>query len=410
MFAGNRTRGRTGTEKHKLQRLLIIAFAPLRRDPRVLRQIELFRDHYQVITMGYGGAPDGVTKHVRLAEPGPSSLPQRLRKGVRMLLGRHKANYGSFPGVHPARSWLRDHGDEFDAVLTNDLSTVPVALETGKPVHADLHEYALGQHADRMWRLYQLPVLEMCADQLTQVNSTTSVANGIAALYDENWGTNTQVVVNAPRYRDADLPSAPVGRPIRLVYMGVARAVRSLNIPIEAVKRVNAAGPGSLTLDMFLMPAEPGYVESLLSEAGDLSGTGIRINDPVPAEQMVDVLADFDVAVVFFPPHTPNLKHVLPNKFFEAVQARIGVIIGPSPEMVPYVQECGFGEVTSGWTVDDLTQTLGSLTPEKVDSWKVAADRAARDLSSEQQSTSWEDAVGALFQAPDGLRAEEDND
>ena len=379
-----------------MDRLLIISVSPLRQDPRVLRQIDLFKDRYEVITMGYGPSPDGVKKHVRLPRPAPTTALQKFRKALGALLGKHVENYQGFPGIWSAQDWLRTHSDEFDAVLVNDLGPLPVAVGTGKPTHADLHEYALGQHTNWLWRKYQLPVLEYCAEQLKRASSTTAVSAGIAALYDDQWDTHTKVVANTPHYQDG-YRLLPTGRPIRLVYMGVGREVRSLDLPIEAVKRVNAARPGALTLDMYLAEAEAGYLEKLRLAAGDSSRTGVRINDPVPANEMISTLSQFDVAVVFFPPKTLNLKFTLPNKFFEAVQARIGVVTGPSPEMVPYLERFGFGEATTGWTVDDLAQTLGSLTPEKVDQWKAAADSAAADLSSDEQDAVWAAAVSALF-------------
>ena len=38
-------------------RLLIASLSPLVGDARVLKQIERFRDGYEVVTLGYGDAP-----------------------------------------------------------------------------------------------------------------------------------------------------------------------------------------------------------------------------------------------------------------------------------------------------------------------------------------------------------------
>jgi hypothetical protein len=102
------------------------------------------------------------------------------------------------------------------------------------------------------------------------------------------------------------------------------------------------------------------------------------------------------VSIVFLPPTNFNLANALPNKFFEAVQARLGVIVGPSPAMVSLVREYGFGTVTEDFTTDALTATLKSLTPELVSGWKQAAHEAAHALSAEQQVKLWETSIARI--------------
>jgi hypothetical protein len=119
----------------------------------------------------------------------------------------------------------------------------------------------------------------------------------------------------------------------------------------------------------------------------------IRFRDPVPYSQLVATLSEYDVSLVFLPPTNFNLKNALPNKFFEAVQARIGLIVGPSPAMVALVEQYGLGAVTADFSADSLRTTLHGLTAEKISEWKRAADAAARPLSAESQVLAWQKAV-----------------
>lgn len=378
-----------------LKKLLIISVSDLRSDPRVSRQIELFKDDYDVITMGYGDRPDGVRRHVRLPRPRPTNLAQKLRKMALSLFGRHEATHLEFPGIAAAKDWFATHKEDFDAVFVNDLSPLPLAVGTGKPVHVDLHEYSLGQHPTFLWRLYQLPVLRWAAQSLKDVTSATVVSPGIGKLYEDLGAPKPHVVTNGPKH----LPGVEVSKtnwPIKLVHMGVAHEQRSLEMCVRAVQAANERKPGSLTLDMYLVPIKPAYLETLEVEARR-AGPSVRLHDPVPFDEMLPTLKKHDAALIFYPPKLPNLKYSLPNKFFEAVQARIGVIVGPSQEMIPYVEAFGFGEATDGWSVEDLTETLAGLTTEKVDGWKEAADSAAEELGAENQDLIWRERVAALF-------------
>lgn len=379
-----------------MERLLIISVSPLKRDPRVLRQIALFQEDYEVVTMGYGDRPEGVERHIRLPEPHRTTYPQKVLKALMSTLGRYDWLYSHLPGINAAKAWLDTHQDDYDAILTNDLAPVPAAVATEKPVHADLHEYALGQHSSWTWKLFQAPLMRYCASSLKRVRSRSTVSAGIGRLYDEELGGKTEVVASGPYYR-SDLAPTGTGRPIRLVHMGVARENRSLERYIEAARMVNAESPGSITLDLYLMPIRPEHIDELKDQAGDPGVTGVRICDPVPFDEMVDTLHQYDVAVVFFPPNTLNLRYVLPNKFFEAIQARIGVITGPSEELTPYLDKYGIGTATNGWNSSDLAETMSELSSGQVNEWKRNADVAAKELSAEKQDHVWEGLVAGLF-------------
>jgi hypothetical protein len=93
----------------------------------------------------------------------------------------------------------------------------------------------------------------------------------------------------------------------------------------------------------------------------------------------------WDLAIIFFPPIRTNLKHTLPNKFFEAVQGRLGIVSGESPEMARLIREGGFGTVVQGWTAADLAAAINGLTTEDVTRMKAASDQAARELNSENE-------------------------
>ena len=125
----------------------------------------------------------------------------------------------------------------------------------------------------------------------------------------------------------------------------------------------------------------------------------VRFRDPVPYTELVRTMSEYDASVVFFPPTTFNLRHTLPNKFFEAVQARIGLITGPSPAMVPLMEEYGLGAVTEDFSAASLRETLHGLTAGKISAWKKAADAAARPLSAESQVLAWQQAVEDIVSA-----------
>lgn len=364
-------------------RLLILSFSDIRSDARVLRQVRLFRDDYELTTCGYGEAPEGVAGHVRI----PDELVHWHKDRALLLQRRYAAVYRSNAVVaHLEERLPRDH---FDIVLADDADTVPLALSL-RPrlgVHADLHEYATRQNEEsRRWRWFVAPYYRwLVRTFVTRVTSVSTVGAGLAAEYRREFGIDPGVVVNAAPFRDAE--PRPVGSTLRLVHSGLARRNRQLEVMTEAVERTTA----DVTLDLYLMPNDPAYLAELRQRTA--GSARVTVRDPVPHDELATTLAAYDVGVFVLPPLTFNYRWTLPNKFFDFVQARLGILVGPSPEMARLVREHGLGTVTDGFATEDLVRTLDRLDPEQVAAWKRASHAVAAQFSAEEQIQGWARAL-----------------
>ena len=120
-------------------RLLIISFSTIASDARVLKQVRRLATEYELHTVGYGPAPEGVAGHVRVPDELAIWRYDRARRrdaAVReRVLEQSRRSHSSSNALA---------GTDWDVVLANDVDTVGLALSL-KPalgVHADLHEYA----------------------------------------------------------------------------------------------------------------------------------------------------------------------------------------------------------------------------------------------------------------------------
>ncbi|GAA1485861.1 glycosyltransferase [Brachybacterium fresconis] len=368
--------------------LLIASFSTLTRDPRVQRQIDLLAAEFEVTTVGFGTSPHPEVTHIELPE-GTRAWPSSKQY---LLSGRYRRAYWDMSAVRAAREALADRVGTTDIVLANDVNTLPLALWLAPRlgVHADLHEYAPREKEHvRSWRWFVAPYQRwICRTCLPEVASITTVSPGLADEYAARFGVDVQVVTNASAYEDR--APRPTGQTIRLLHTGVARANRRLESMIDALR----GAPATLTLDLMLVPSEPGYIEALRERASDLPAVTFR--DPVAYTELVDAVAEYDVSIVVFPATTFNLEHSLPNKLFEAVQARTAVLVGPSPDMAELVREHGLGRVLDGADAASLRAALETMTPADVDRFKHAADAAATELSAEHQIDTWRRAITAI--------------
>lgn len=370
------------------RRLLIVSFSRIVDDARVMRQVRLLTPRYDVVTCGYGPAPASVREHL--------AIPDEIvwwHKDRRLLLQRRfAAAYRRAPVVEHLWPVLR--GQVFDIILANEADTVPLALAQ-RPrfgVHADLHEFAPAQNPSARWRAFVAPYYRwLCREYVTRASSVTTVSQGLRDGYRRDFGLEADVVPNAAPYADMRPgPVPPPGEAIRLVHSGNAQPGRHLELLIDAVRRARRA----VTLDLYLMPTDTGYLAELRRLAA--ATPGVTVRPPVPHTQLVDALNAYDVGLHVLPPATYNHRWALPNKLFDYVQARLGLVVGPSPEMARLVRDHALGAVTDDFTAASLAAQIDGLDAARVTTWKAASHRAAAELAAERAVVPWQRAIDAL--------------
>ena len=367
-------------------RVLVLSFSPIASDARVLKQVRHLSDGFDVVTCGYGPAPEGVTAHLQ--------VPDELRNELdgRLITARaYRAAYLAQAGVR----WVSRNlpAGAADVVVANDLDAVPLALRL-RPragVHADLHEYFPRLHEEHeAWMRRISPYQEwLCRRFLPPCAAVTTVSHRIAEEYAEQFGVEVGVVTNAAPW--ADLAPGPVGSPLRLVHSGACLRNRDLHVMVEAV--VRAAGDGAdVTLDLYLTPNDPGYLQELRAAAVASEGV-VTVHDPVPYADLVATLNGYDVGVHVLPPSSFNNANALPNKIFDYVQARLGLLVGPSPEMAMLVHRHDLGVVATAFDARAVADAVGRLDAPSVIAFKAAAHAAAHELSDAEQSRRWVESV-----------------
>ncbi|MCK3770205.1 glycosyltransferase [Microbacterium aerolatum] len=368
--------------------MLILSFSPIVGDARVLKQVARFTGEYDVTTLGYGEAPQGVVEHISM----PREIRFDDRDGKLVLLKRYRRVYWKLSAVKWSRAALK--GRRFDVIIANDVEAVPVAVAL-KPrygVLADLHEYSPRLHDDNpSWFEKITPWFEWVVRRyVTRADAWTTVSEGLAAEYERNFGFHAELVSNATPYQE--LEPSPVSSPIRLVHSGAGLVNRQLHLMAEAV----ASADADVTLDFYLTPNHPAYMDELKAFAATTDR--VRVLDPVPYSELVATLNQYDVGVFMLPPRTFNYRHALPNKLFDFVQARLGIVVGPSPEMAAYVTDHHLGVVSDEFTVDSLRAAIETLTVEKVSEYKRNAHASAAELAGEHQVEKWASIVAGLME------------
>ena len=359
---------------------LVICAADPASDPRPNRIIRCLAKDFRVTVLARGRVelPDVACE---LIPPLPSRSPlQRLTNAIRLKRGHYRHMVWT-PGLREIASRLRAR--EFDFIAVHDLRLLPVALairgQNRSKVLFDAREYYSRHYEDLWWwrLLYQPMNRALCRRFLPRADRIMTVSHGLAAEYEREFGVRCDVLPGMPSPRA--LAPGPVDPScIRIIHHGLASPSRRLEGMIEVMRRL----PARFRLDLMLMPSDPRYLAQLERTAATVPG--VRILPPVPFAQLVEATNTYDIGLFLVPPVSFNLRFTLPNKFFEFIQARLMVAIGPSPEMARYVREHDLGVVANDFEPATLAKALAALSAEDIARFKRNADCAARILNSNQ--------------------------
>lgn len=376
-------------------RILCVSFSDIAQDSRVLRQLEVLAELGDVTTVGYGVKPGPATEHLEV-DSALASLPQTPSGVALLALRRFDQVEFAAPALRAALEVVGDR--EFDLVVANEARAMAFALRVAKgaPVVADMHEWAPEERAHvRSWRLLVKPFMtQQCEKYLPKMAAVTVVNDSIGKLYLDRFGVKTHTVRNASAFRDLSPSEVPDDR-IRLVHSGGAVPGRNIEALIEAVRGLD----DRFTLDLYLVPARDGgkYLGTLRELIG--GDERITLHPPVPTTELVDTLNAYDVGIYSLPPLTANHRLMLPNKIFDFIQARLGVVFGTAPETDRLINEHKLGLVVPDTSAQAMRDTLATLTVEKVREFKQNTHVAAKVLNSAEDSAVIREVVGGLLRA-----------
>jgi hypothetical protein len=187
------------------QKILIICFSDLVRDPRVCRQILSLNGLYDIVAAGYVNPNVENVDFIQLDKNSNKNIMLNLIKFIQIKLGLYDSYYWSKAEHIDAYQKLKSI--DYDLILANDLDALPLAVRLAKEKNIkliyDAHEYSPREFENSLkWRLlWQRYKYNLCKKYLPQVNAMTTVCDGIAKEYYREFGVDKpNVITNAPFY------------------------------------------------------------------------------------------------------------------------------------------------------------------------------------------------------------------
>ena len=385
--------------------ILIVCAADPQRDPRPNRMTRWLKDEHNVTVIGQNqiqmnGIQSADFSSVSSERNGESEKQEKKKWKTALAMRYPKIFYilGSvkffgkallqtpakrvsfeLEGTKALRAAMKSR--QFDLIISHDLSLLPFVWDikgTDTKILLDAREYYPRNYDDQWrWRWFEKPFnTYLCKKYLKRCDKVLTVSDGLAQEYEQEFGVRPEVIMSMPDYRA--LRPVPASRDdIKLIYHGLVGASRKTEIMIEMMNHVDER----FQLDLMLMPREDSYFHQIVSMTE--SRRNVRIIPPVAMNEIVSFINRYDIGLFLVPPTNFNLKYTLPNKFFEFIQARLAIAIGPSIEMKKLVEKYDCGVVSSDFDPRSLAEELNKLTVEDIMKYKENSHKAAGELNAE---------------------------
>ena len=373
-----------------MKKMLLISFSNLKIDPRVKRQINYFKDFYEITTVGLADSEIENVTHIDVF-----SLYNKIKFMIplpKLLFGMFESYYWNLEEIKLTLE--KTKGKQFDIIIANDAEALLVALKIkgNAKVIFDAHEYSPEENNDSLrWRiLFKKYKTYLICKYALNADLMLTVCDGIAKKYNSEFGLNPMVLTNAADYFQ-NMNSMKVDSKIKIIHHGLALPQRKIENMIEMMDYVDER----FELDLMLVFRKEEYKKELEQLIG--TKKNIRLIEPVASDEIVPHISHYDIGIYLLEPNNFNNKYALPNKFFEFIQGRLAIAIGPSPEMAKIVTDFDLGVVSKDFEAKNLAETINSFTPEKIIYFKEKSHIAAKELNAKNNYKKMQDEIDKMF-------------
>jgi hypothetical protein len=270
--------------------------------------------------------------------------------------------------------------EKYDIVIVENIEMLPFAVHrNSKKILCDLREfYPLEYENSLIFRILESKFkIDLCREYLKKCDELMTVSTGLIEGYKDYFNISPKFLMSTPNY--FDINPTITNNKIKMVHHGVANVDRKLENMIEMFHTLDKR----FSLDFYLVGNQT-YINQLKKRAKHF--LQIRFLQPVAFKDIIPTMNQYDVGLYLLEPTGFNTEYALPNKFFEYIQARLMLAIGPSYDMKKIVEQYKLGVVSKSFDSKELAMELNKLTHENIITYKNNSNVAAKELCYENES------------------------
>lgn len=346
--------------------------------PRPARLLEMLKSHYEL----YAIAPElsDLTGVKTFSYPAAKRAKERSKEEENLLQKRLQ-NHDFMPLIFTKeRIYILEIFKQIpiiDMIIIEDITLLPLGLEYKKinpkiKLIIDLREYYPLEYENPKWlSRFGSFFYFLCKNYLKYVDSALCVSDEISKKYKEEFNIDCEIFYSFPPFHNID-PSV-ISKPISLIYHGFLSTDRNSQNLIEMAKLLDKR----YHLYIMSLSNQANFLESLRAQKSE----NISFIPPVPMNEIITFTQKFDIGLLTLSPNSFNNANAMPNKFFEYIQARLGVISTPIKSLKGWIDQYRFGKCAQGFEAKDIAQCLNSLQNEEILNFKISSHKIAKQCS-----------------------------
>lgn len=357
-------------------KILLISYSSLLKGPRQLRQIKIIKKN-----------PDNHLDCIGSESTGLEDNFYNLKSysfyidAIRLILLKFGFYNLYFWDRYKRKLYNEVKNNRYDLIILHEIRMAPFAfaISKGSPVILDAHEYSPKNFDDSiLWRFFiKKYYTKLCYKYLKEVDEILTVSSGIVDEYKKVFNVDPILITNASEFVENLRPSPIDPNKIKIIHHGIASSSRKLELLIKMMGYLDER------YELNLMLVSSTYREFYIKKLKKLAkGKNVKFLLPVKKSEIVNFSNGFDIGIHFIPPTNFNLKYGLGNKFFEFIQSRLVIAIGPDIEMSKYVKNYDLGIIAPTWSPKDLAKSIENTSYEKLLYYKNQCHNYAKELSS----------------------------
>jgi hypothetical protein len=227
---------------------------------------------------------------------------------------------------------------------------------------------------------------------MTKCDQVVTVSHGLAEEYRRAYGIDAEVVLSLP-FRHTLEPSAVDENTICMIHHGNVDPSRKIEKMIQLMDHVDQR----FGLDLMLVGQHGDSYYQFLQREVD-KRKNVRIIPPVRHAEIIPFTNSYDIGLYYLEPVSFNIKHAMPNKLFEFIQARLAVAVTPT-EMRTVVEQYDCGIVSPEFDIRAMAAKLNALSAQQIAYFKHKSHLAADQLNSGVTCQRQQQIVGRLLGA-----------
>lgn len=378
-----------------MAKILILCAANPALNPRPNRMIKLLQNKHKVYAMGIHTTPiEGIETFSY-----PAYKKRGLLEEFKLYVDVFFSRWQNLIYTHNRLEIvevLKSHS--FDIIICHDLVLLPIVLrhKGNAKILFDAREFYPAQNSTNLrWQvLFARFNHYLCKTYLHHCDVIITVSEGLKNRYKKDYGIDCKLFLSLPYYHNI-IPKTTNPDDIKLIYHGAANPNRKIQNTIKIIDYLEPR----FSIDLMLVNTDENYMQYLkkIVHKKQLEGKKIRIIPPVSFGDIIPFSSSYDIGLYNITPLTFNLKHALPNKFFEYIQSTLVLAITPNEQLTPFVRKYNNGIISRDFKPSSIAQAINALDIETIQKYKKNSQKAAKILNINSNQTLLDEIIAKML-------------